>query len=75
MKRISINGVKVPKLGFGTWCVGDEPKSKENELSTLNVGYEKYGLSLIDTAEMYGEGKSEKVVGEFLKGKKVIYVN
>lgn len=69
MKYIILKNERIPKLGFGTWTVGDNPKDKEKEINALNVGYEKFQMNLIDTAEMYGEGASEKVVGEFLKNK------
>lgn len=64
-----LNGVKISKIGLGSWTIGDDPSKEEQEIATFNYGYEKHQITLIDTAEMYGEGKAEKVVGKFLKGK------
>nr|WP_319485283.1 aldo/keto reductase [uncultured Cohaesibacter sp.] len=54
---------EVPALGQGTWYVGDKPTRKADEIAALRHGVE-LGLRLIDTAEMYGSGKSERLVGE-----------
>ena len=52
MKRITLPcGVSVPALGQGTWCMGDEPSRRAEELATLRLGID-LGLTLIDTAEM-----------------------
>lgn len=67
MEYLMHRGVKLPLIGFGTWCVGDNPGEKENEIETMKYGITQYGMNLIDTAEMYGLGKSERVVGELLK--------
>ncbi|SFO27631.1 Aldo/keto reductase [Cohaesibacter marisflavi] len=53
----------VPALGQGTWYMGDDPSRKADEVASLRRGVE-LGMTLIDTAEMYGSGKSERVVGE-----------
>src|ERR1700730_50731 len=64
MKLVSLPcGEKVPALGQGTWNMGDTRKTRAEEISTLQLGLD-FGLKLIDTAEMYGEGKSEELVGE-----------
>lgn len=69
MKFELINGEKIPKIGLGSWTIGDDPKKENQEIEAFNYGYQKHQITLIDTAEMYGEGKAEKVVGKFLKGK------
>lgn len=53
----------MPRLGQGTWYLGEHPDKRCNEIEALRTGIEE-GLTLIDTAEMYGEGKSESLVGE-----------
>ena len=63
------DGKRLPAIGQGTWNVGDVPSQKEQEISALRLGIE-LGMTLIDTAEMYGEGKSEQLVGEAIKGKR-----
>lgn len=57
------NGTTLPLLGQGTWHIGDDPGTRAVEIETLRVGIE-LGLSLVDTAEMYGSGRSEDLVGE-----------
>jgi diketogulonate reductase-like aldo/keto reductase len=58
----------VPALGQGTWNTGDDPSRRREEIATLQRGIE-LGLTLIDTAEMYGDGRSESLVGEAIAGR------
>ena len=69
MEYTKVRNIKIPKLGFGGWLIGDNLDEKQKEIATFEYGYKNHQMTLIDTAEMYGEGKSEKVIGEFLKGK------
>jgi len=55
--------VTIPALGQGTWQLGDDPEARGQEIATLRAGVEA-GMTLIDTAEMYGSGRSEDLVGE-----------
>ena len=57
------NGIQVPALGLGTWFLGEKKAAREQELESLRVGISA-GMTLIDTAEMYGNGKAEKLVKE-----------
>lgn len=57
------NEKTVPQVGQGTWFLGDDPSVRDREISTLREGVD-LGLTLVDTAEMYGGGRSEKLVGE-----------
>jgi diketogulonate reductase-like aldo/keto reductase len=61
------DGTTLPRIGQGTWYMGDHPSKKAEEIRTLQLGVE-LGLSLIDTAEMYGDGRSETLVGEAVAG-------
>ncbi|ALS30183.1 glyoxal reductase [Paenibacillus sp. 32O-W] len=61
------DGTRVPALGQGTWNIGDKPGSRQSEIAALRLGVE-LGMTLIDTAEMYGEGESERLVGEAIAG-------
>lgn len=54
-------------LGMGTWGMGEDPKKKKDEITSLRYGLDN-GVKIIDTAEMYGEGTSESLVGEAIKG-------
>ncbi len=66
MKQVNINGKTVPAIGQGTWHIGDDPKLHDREVEALRTGIEN-AMTLIDTAEMYGYGKSELVVGNAIK--------
>ncbi|MDG6093846.1 aldo/keto reductase [Acetobacter sp. AN02] len=61
------NGDKVPALGMGTWNMGDSAARRAEEVASLRAGIE-LGLRVIDTAEMYGNGRSESLVGEAIAG-------
>ena len=64
MKTVTLrNGVTVPALGMGTWNIGDSASRRSSEIESLRKGLEA-GLRVIDTAEMYGDGRSEDLVGE-----------
>jgi diketogulonate reductase-like aldo/keto reductase len=59
------DGVSVPALGLGTWRFGESPRRRGAEVTALRRAFE-LGYRLIDTAEMYGEGGAEQVVGQAL---------
>jgi len=63
------DGRVVPALGQGTWRLGDDPRRRESEIAALRAGLDA-GLTLIDTAEMYGQGASERLVGEAIEGRR-----
>ena len=59
----------VPALGLGTWFMGERPDRRPTELAALRTGIEN-GLTLIDTAEMYGDGAAEELVSEAIAGQR-----
>ena len=63
------NGSIVPALGQGTWGMGEGISPEDIEADSLRAGLD-LGLKLIDTAEMYGNGGSERVVGKALVGRR-----
>lgn len=70
MKQVRLpSGEKVAALGLGTWRMGDNKALRAEEIATLRLGLE-LGLTLIDTAEMYGNGRSEALVGEAVAGRR-----
>jgi len=70
MKTIALpSGERVPALGQGTWNMGDRREQRAAELAALRLGLDQ-GLTLIDTAEMYGNGRSESLVGEAIAGRR-----
>ncbi len=67
-RRVRLHdGSTVPALGQGTWNMGSDRASWKRECHSLRLGIE-LGMSLIDTAEMYGDGASERLVGEAIAG-------
>jgi len=60
-------GEQVPALGMGTWGMGENSARRREELASVRLGVE-LGMTLIDTAEMYGEGLTEQFLGEALAG-------
>lgn len=61
------SGRSIPGLGQGTWGMGEKRAKRQAEIAALQLGLE-LGMTLIDTAEMYGEGGAEEVVGEAIAG-------
>lgn len=57
------DGEQVPCLGIGTWRMGENGRKRRGEIEAVRTAIE-LGLTLIDTAEMYGEGGAEEVVAE-----------
>lgn len=67
MKYITLkNGLTIPRLGMGTWYLGEKLSAREEEIRALQTGIEN-GMVLIDTAEMYGNGLSEQLVGQAVR--------
>ena len=70
MKTVALpSGEIVPALGQGTWFMGDKRNRRDEEIATLQLGLD-LGLRLIDTAEMYGEGMAEELVGKAIAGRR-----
>ena len=70
MKHVTLpGGESVPALGMGTWMIGEDAATRAEEIASLQQGID-LGMALIDTAEMYGEGASEKLVGEAIRGRR-----
>ncbi|MES1925143.1 aldo/keto reductase [Salinisphaera sp. T31B1] len=70
MKQLMLPcGECVPALGQGTWYLGDDPDVREQEIAALQAGID-HGMSLIDTAEMYGNGRAERLVGRAIANRR-----
>jgi len=70
MKSIALpSGEKVAALGLGTWRYGEDRALREEEIATVRLALD-LGMTLIDTAEMYGEGLSESLIGEAIAGRR-----
>jgi len=68
MKTVTLpGGAEVPALGLGTWRMGEDRRRRAAEVAVIRRAVE-IGMTLIDTAEMYGDGKAEEEIGEALAG-------
>ena len=63
------DGTEVPALGQGTWHMGERGNATDAEVAALKLGIE-LGMTLIDTAEMYGNGGAEEVVADAAQGQR-----
>src|SRR5690349_11387444 len=57
------SGEEIAALGQGTWYLGEDPARREQEIAALRLGVD-LGMTVVDTAEMYGDGAAEELVGE-----------
>jgi diketogulonate reductase-like aldo/keto reductase len=70
MRTVTLpDGTQVPALGQGTWHMGERAGAAKDEVAALRLGI-GLGLTLIDTAEMYGSGGAEEVVGQAIAGQR-----
>ena len=70
MKTVKLpSGKEIPILGQGTWRMGEKASQKPAEIDALKLGID-LGMTLIDTAEMYGEGGAERVVSEAISNRR-----
>jgi diketogulonate reductase-like aldo/keto reductase len=63
------SGTPLPVLGQGTWRMGESPAHRAREVAALQHGID-LGMTLIDTAEMYGSGGAERITGEAIRGRR-----
>ena len=63
------SGESVPQLGQGTWHMGESGRARKEEIAAVRLGLD-LGMTLIDTAEMYGNGGAEEVVAEAVAGRR-----
>jgi diketogulonate reductase-like aldo/keto reductase len=64
-----LSGHRVASLGQGTWAIGDDRAKRRAEIAALRTGLD-LGLQVIDTAEMYGDGRSEELIAEAIAGRR-----
>lgn len=65
MKTVTVSNQTVPAIGIGTWHMGDDPAKETQEIKAIRAGIDA-GAKVVDTAEMYGSGNSEILVGKAL---------
>lgn len=63
------DGRPIPVIGQGTWQMGQAKKRRPDEVAAIRLGLD-LGMSLIDTAEMYGSGRAEEIVAEAIAGRR-----
>ena len=63
------DGTAVPALGQGTWMMAERSDRRADEIAALRAGVD-LGMTLIDTAEMYADGESERLVGDSIAGRR-----
>lgn len=70
MKTVRLpSGERVPAYGQGTWLIGEKRTRRAEEIATLRHGLDR-GATLIDTAEMYGDGAAEELIAEAIAGRR-----
>lgn len=70
MRTITTAGGSVlPAMGFGTWRMGERPAHKAEEIRVLQHAID-CGVSMFDTAEIYGDGGAERLLGEAIRGRR-----
>ena len=69
-RKLGNSGPEVSEIGFGAWAIGGSwgKQSEEDSQLGLETALDR-GVNFIDTAAGYGNGKSEKIIGEFLKSR------
>lgn len=63
------SGEQLPVLGLGTWHMGERPERRRDESDAIRFAIDN-GMTLIDTAEMYGDGAAEELIGAALGGRR-----
>lgn len=70
MRSVTLpGGERVPALGLGTWMMGERGGYEPESVTALKRGVD-LGMTLIDTAEMYGDGGAEELVGHAIAGQR-----
>lgn len=65
-EKVTINNVSMPAIGIGTWNIGNSLVNRSTEIKAIQTAIDA-GAQAIDTAEMYGDGRSEALVAEAIK--------
>jgi diketogulonate reductase-like aldo/keto reductase len=63
------DGTTMPRLGLGTWRMGERRERRAEEIAALQLGLD-LGMTLVDTAEMYGEGGAEELIADAIDGRR-----
>jgi diketogulonate reductase-like aldo/keto reductase len=63
------DGTPVPALGLGTWMMGENRRNAATEIAALRLGFD-LGMTLVDTAEMYGDGSTEELLAKAIEDRR-----
>ena len=63
------SGERIPVLGLGTWRMAERRRRRDDEIAALRLGLD-LGMTLVDTAELYGDGATEELVGEAIEDRR-----
>ena len=63
------SGARMPAFGIGTWRMGEDRRRRKDETDAIGHGLD-LGFTLIDTAEMYGEGGAEEAIADAIAGRR-----
>ncbi len=77
LRKLGRTGLNVSEIGFGGWAIGESWWGIQKEKDSIDALYKALdmGVNFIDTAQGYGEGKSERIIAQVLKERKEkIYV-
>ncbi len=69
MKTVSFGQDVIPAIGLGSWNLGQQRRSAKDEIEAIQTGLDA-GIKLIDSAEMYGNGASEELIGKAIAGRR-----
>ena len=70
MRNVNLpSGNSMPAFGLGSWRMGEHSDQSRREVDVIRAALD-LGVSLIDTAEMYGEGGAEEVIGQAIQGRR-----
>jgi len=67
MEFVTQSGAPAGPIGQGTWYLGEHTEALQQEISALRAGLDR-GMTLLDTAEMYGSGGAERLLGRAIQG-------
>jgi len=70
MRNVKLpSGNEMPVFGLGTWRMGEHPDHFQHDSDVIRAALD-LGITLLDTAEMYGEGGAEEVIGQAIQGRR-----
>ena len=64
--KLNIKDMSIEPIGLGTWKMGDDSNNHQDEIDAIQFAINQ-GANVIDTAEMYGDGASEELIGEAIQ--------